>query len=230
MYQIYTELDVMLDTRVTILKSLYPDIIDEIVTNELYFKRLNDDFVKVDKRIDTALFKEAWKNRDNSALHEAAKTKAMSKYRDMIVEHRTMTALEDIALKTRITINTHPYVLTEAEQKSLAEEIHLFTGFDEVEIIHLPYRELGHSYLKDFTFVELYDMNKWLGLHLISLGENPLYGIVFSCPIMLLKIPDRLSDLGGIVKDMQNELRGGLMYAPQPMSAYCFEIPTSVKG
>jgi len=167
-YNIYLELDTILDTRHTTLYSMSPDIADKVIANKTYTNRVKDSFELITNKI----FKLVYATRDKLHLLTASQT--------FIPEILTVTALklsEEKRLKNTgngsidVYLNCYPYELQETEINTLQALVKTMAVDSNVVVINKPPTEITPKWVRDHVgYVIMYDGISWVNYHL-STGD-----------------------------------------------------------
>ena len=75
---ILIELDALLDTTAGTVRMLYPDLVDDLLNNKAYRKRIDDNLSDIDPRINALTFSNAYSKRDINTLDSLPKEEIQS--------------------------------------------------------------------------------------------------------------------------------------------------------
>ena len=159
--RLFTEIDAVLDTRFSLLKKYYPEV---IASTDLtaYLSRVIDEFDGVPYDV----FKKRYDARGDDALEFAV----MSNIHSIIATTLHGAYIDSINLpltdKPLIILNLWPYTFNEKERAVLLESFQLNYGsFATVALANIPLANITPDYLKEnVDLLILYNTSEWLGL------------------------------------------------------------------
>lgn len=172
------QLDALLDTRLAVVKSLYPEIAADLETNMAYRTRKDDMLNKVDPRIDLTAYTMAWLKRDVSIL-DYANVSMMRNYvttllkQAMLVSESNNPVISDVQL----VVNTYPYLMDEKLANLTAIAIGQMLEYPlDVKLCYMKPSEITLPFLEQegFSTYILYDFNEWTTAALPDVGGKDL--------------------------------------------------------
>ncbi len=185
-YRIYAEIDTLLDTKFTILKTYNPDVaLDEILTGR-YVDRSRDDFRYKDYVLPYTLFNNLFKKRNEIILFNSALSSIPLLIQKDFQMFLTNT-LETREKTLELIINIYPYRLLEEEIDFLNE---VFKSYIDdrisIEYIYEPSVNVTPMYVKEKSIKTMYMLN---GLEWLNFSVNN--GNIFAEPMVdvCLRIP-----------------------------------------
>lgn len=190
---IYTDLDSLLDTRLTTYGKLDPSFPKQVLRAG-YRSRTYDRFDSIG--IPWEKWRKMYLMRDKSFLEDAKLTYVASAIKVAIVdkEQQAMTAP---LLQPQLMINIAPYVLDESEMIVIRNSMHsvLNTGEGfEIKIVDVPMLKLTPKWLHSENVFDMYTTNgeDWLQLQLSKeiLTKDPCRDITMHLPALVTGITD----------------------------------------
>lgn len=160
---IYTVLDAMLDTRVSILAQIDENLASEVLKGSSYHTRIEDSFPGVSH----ADFKEHYQQRNEFVLSQSFMTNIFVVYKHLfktILQEEAMTPFHG---KLKLVVNTYPYTNLSVEEKEAlsAAIFHNIGKMAEVELIEMSDEELTPSHCKDhYRFMVMYEYANWMNV------------------------------------------------------------------
>ena len=180
---VYTELDVLLDTRIGTLALMGNEIVKKVLQSN-YHTRKSDEF----KDVDMNLYREMYKKRDIETLKKSSMTDAVFLLANMahdLVEQAIARPYHD---KVRITVNIYPYVIDKEtiEVLSLAIKARLSPAV-ELNMASIPTKELTPAFCgQEYAAMTMYDYGNWLELQTIALHNTRIPTVSLFAPAIYL--------------------------------------------
>lgn len=170
-HDIYTNLDSILDTRLSLIYSLNKSLFSDIVKNNLnnYQSRIMDDFNGFDNR----LFKELYKKRNSKMIKDP-----IPNYIPQLLKSYILNALEQKPGEVlTLYLNVYPYKMSNDEKINLETGIfNIFKGIINVEILDKPETEITVKFMhENIGLIVMYNGLDWIdhnlsNKNLLSLG------------------------------------------------------------
>ena len=163
---IYLDLDAIVDTRLSTLKSLDSGLYDYYLNEgkEEYRNRIIDEF----KYIPNKVFKYFYKNRTKEVLKNSKLTPLLYVLNISIDDMLTKRVMsEKTAKKLTIDVNYYPYDLTEEEIEKLKGAVYTQVASKEfiiVNFISMSYEELTSVAAEKYGVMGMYDAMDWLDM------------------------------------------------------------------
>lgn len=176
---IFIELDALLDTRLSTLYSLGPDIVAESLSKN-YFTRRIDTFEGVDKK----LFKDAYNARDKVTLSNAIVTKAIGFVKELILLTTSQAIKTPFHAGAKLLVNIYPYELEDSEVNAIVEGVvYAIKGACDVQAVNMSLQDLTPKYCKDnLGYMFLYEYVPWLEAQGYNFKDLP-------CPEIMVVVP-----------------------------------------
>jgi len=158
-FNMFIDLDSLLDTRFSLIHSLNPDIIKAMFKSEEYQYRITDQF----GYLDADTFKYIYNRRNKHILKDAPPTKMMKTITELTMNSLHQGLVVGNSL-TKVYLNIYPYKLTEDEMDNIRLGLLSKTFSDvDVEIVNMSYDEITPVWVKDnVKTVIMYEGNRWL--------------------------------------------------------------------
>jgi hypothetical protein len=155
---IMIDLDALLDTRIAVLASQYPDSLKDTLTTS-YWDRDIDEFPGVPYE----MFKSTYASRDRSVLQYTMITPMammLAEYTERVLRQLISSPMH---YRPKIDINIYPYDLSEDEVAVISKSVvQLTKGRSDVEIVRLPPADITVAYIKaNLTSMIMYDYIAW---------------------------------------------------------------------
>ncbi len=224
--KIYAELDCLFDTRLSAIASIDATLADKLLSHkdELYFKRLRDDFRDIFPDFPQSAYEKAYSERDVNTLLGSMPTEAMSEFSKFTFEFSQMSFGESSSDPIQLVVNTYPYAISEHLKPLLEENILMATGCDSITFENLLPEFINPSYLFSFSHVLIYDLNTWLLRNYEQLEHCPLPAREFISPVLFDEKPAKLSEVTSVINSSKQVLAGTISYRPQPISRFSIYI------
>jgi len=161
--RIYIDLDSLLDTRLSTIASIDPELAEELSVSESYKKRTSDTFGKIPNDV----FKEAYSNRDEVILSNSMMTNIMTVVAGFVTELSKQAVTQPFHDGVVVEVNTYPYTLDDEEREELAFVLDKWLfGLADIDIVRRPIEELLPSYCKfNYCMMVMYDHETWMNMH-----------------------------------------------------------------
>lgn len=158
----FTELDVLLDTRLGCLVTHFPNDVNSYLQAD-YLSRKVDSFGKLKSRE----FMKLYKKRDRQVLMNSLVTN----FQDVLIQFATELKVKNASapydIENVLEVNVHPYVLSETEIEQLSIAISTTVcGMFTIKMVNLPIAKITPLYVKDhYVYMAMYHFNEWLDYH-----------------------------------------------------------------
>ena len=159
---LYVDLDSLLDTRVPILKELFPKFSTDYLEDpeNLYLKRIGNNFSYKGYTIPSSLFETLYKYRTKIVLKDAKPTPLCYSLPLMLDDVLKNHHIEDKNVNPGVLLNIYPYVLDKEEIACLRVFLMNFIpNLIPVEIIYKSPLDLTPEYINRQQVVDLYMYN-----------------------------------------------------------------------
>lgn len=190
------DLDILLDTRLSVIANYNQTVAKQLLANDAYRYRESDQWDKLTNGVvSNELFKELYDNRggDNSRdTIEASVIANMVPVIHRLIGEELATHLDnkdDDKGHPILVVNYYPYVLNTEERDTLVGIIKDLFGKDQqVELVNLNMKSVSPRYLYDnVALVIMYEMHDWIKLHYESLTKLRAGSVTFLGPKLFEK-------------------------------------------
>lgn len=160
------ELDALLDTRAGTVRKLYPDVVDDLLKNKAYRKRIDDNLNDVDPRIDALSFSMAYAKRDIETLDNSFSSLMIGFTKKLLsgLEHVIM-GNNPVIRAANVHINIYPYDLDDNRAELIVLAVSAALGLREkATAVSLAPADINSDFIKKSgisTYI-LYDLNTWV--------------------------------------------------------------------
>lgn len=159
---VYTDLDTIFDTRLSLLRNLNEKDVDKDIENGKYLSRISDEIGNIPYKV----FRGYYDQRDKAQLINAYPTYIIQMIREHIGEALTNILNVDNEEDLRVYLNTYPYQLDEEELKLILDSLKFTLDGLEIYPLYQNYDELLPSWIKEkIGYMFMYDINLWLEYH-----------------------------------------------------------------
>ena len=166
-YNIFVDLDAILDTRLPILHAIDETTMVNEVKSGRYTKRLRDTFGVISNDIFTALYS----GRNKSTLLASGPTHLFNLLIETCIELKTIKKTMGDVSKLKLYLNIYPYELSMEEQDNFIIMLSNIVSDIEVIPVSMNIKELDPSWVKSrIGTIIKYDSLKWLEYHM-ALGN-----------------------------------------------------------
>lgn len=174
---IYTELDCLLDTRLSVFRQAGVTG-EELFGNKegWYWSRLDNDPSGITNgRVTQADINALWSNRDMAVLEDTMPTLFCREIGELIRELSMTTQRFTNGSKIHLTVNVYPYKLTNAEMRELEMHLPMYTGFDvKLSVEYIPFEQLSLNNCRHrYSYMIVYNFEEWMTHHVDQLGVHP---------------------------------------------------------
>lgn len=180
MFNIFTDLDTLLDSRHTILSILSPAICDKVIEDKSYFNRKCDNFYIISNDI----FRQLYDRRGKYILLNSVRT-SMVEYINYIIAD-ILTDIKFNNDKITIYINIHPYNLIYEETEEIKLLFKKLFPVCDIVIVSLKMSEIDPKFInsKDIGYMFMYDGILWLedSISRGGISSSPLLDTVLITP------------------------------------------------
>jgi hypothetical protein len=194
--RILLDIDALLDTRLGLLSQLNSEVATRVVQSNAYWERDYTDWERLTRGgVTNAAFEAAWVKRDIETARQSIMTGIIPVLMRVMAEYdqnmRDGVVTDDLALE----VNLHPYEFNDEETEELTEILKgVFYQDLTVTFCSRPLEELTPVVLNEhYSAVVLFDFNRWIKHHCLSLGETRCKGLSFIVPRLFEKDPSQLS-------------------------------------
>ena len=191
---ILIELDALLDTTAGTVRMLYPDLVDDLLNNKGYRKRIDDNLSDIDPRIDALTFSNAYSKRDINTLDYSFSSLMIGYTKKLLgdIEH-VILGNNPVIRAANVHINLYPYQMDENRAELIVLAISTALGLREkAKAVYLEPKEINPDFIKQSgisTYI-LYNFNTWVtsalpdvsGPDLQSVGLERLENFVVIAP------------------------------------------------
>ena len=172
------QLDAVLDTVAGTVRKIYPDVVDDLLCNKGYRKRIADNLADIDPRIDGMTFAAAYAKRDIETLDNSTSNLMIGYIR------RLLSDLDKVALgnnpvitSVNVHLNIYPYDLDEDRAALIALAVSAALGLVEpARVVRLEPSEITPDFINKSgisTYI-LYDLNTWVSSAFPDVGGSDL--------------------------------------------------------
>lgn len=181
---IYAELDVLIDTRATLLRWLDPELFKQSLISGRYQKRFKDQFYYLGSN----LFKELYRRRDKEVLQSPKYTYIVEFLNQLSFTYREDSVLQGGSGDVEIIINVYPYVLSEEELETLEKKF--MERFKSIrKVITCNIENVTPKWLKekDVITLSMYNGIKWVNKNLTRglLRKDPISEMLLLTPKLI---------------------------------------------
>ena len=163
---ILIELDALLDTTAGTVRMLYPDLVDDLLNNKGYRKRIDDNLSDIDPRIDALTFSNAYSKRDINTLDYSFSSLMIGYIKKLLgdIEH-VILGNNPVIRAANVHINLYPYQMDENRAELIVLAISTALGLREkAKAVYLEPKEINPDFIKQSgisTYI-LYNFNTWV--------------------------------------------------------------------
>ena len=185
--KVLVELDALLDAILGTVAGYGQDHYEAVLSND-YINRSHNDISAFDPNIELSDFKERFENRNVDTLTKSNLTEMVFFIQKLLGQFHKEAATEPLIKSPKVAVNTHPYVLDEAEQDELRKILASFWGIGvTIELVHIPLKSLTPKMIKGhWTQVIMTNFNHWIADHHKALLETPIPTVEVIAPIIHL--------------------------------------------
>ncbi len=203
---VYCDIDTLLDTRLATLYEIHPDLVPKVLS-EGYTDRHRDEFLP----ITDDQFSFLYQHRNADTLAHALPTMVVRMAKEMCLKLMKQAATSPHLSGTALTINIHPYKLTEDEVTFLiATFAKSMSGYIDVRVIDKSPEQLTPAYCnQNFGGMFMYDCSTWLDAHAKneSFKTNPMTGVTLFIPMIRFGPKPTQEQLNTLKQSPYNEFR-----------------------
>lgn len=158
-------LDCLLDTRLSILHSVYPGY-SQVVLDGDYFTREIDEFPHMSHKA----FRELYTTRGLDTLREAFYTPCADFVVELAVKSLKQIESSPYHVGTKIIINTYPYRVSDEYKDTLSRVFVMKTDeFIDLEVVRIDPVNITPQYCKEnLGSLVMYDYEDWLETHAVN--------------------------------------------------------------
>lgn len=210
--RLLTELDAILDTRLSVVMQLDDEASVRLISNPAYYERAQD-LMEPLCGIDEARYQAAWLARDKSALMGAMVCNSLDlvNYAMREIEHRSITDPETDG--AALDVNVYPYKLTDEEKRMYALSIAELVGYKcQVRMIDEPWGALTPAVIRErYAGMILYNYAEWMGAVSEKLFVLGIPRVTMVAPMLVKELPTeaRLAELSEQAKTAMTPWRIG---------------------
>lgn len=232
-YDIYVELDALLDTRLGTLMRAEPKRTKKLMMDTRYYLRECDDFeplVGIAKEDTDQLYRE----RDEETLKHTLMTPMMFTLRDIAHDLFRRSFIDLTMKQPTIIVNTYPYVLDESTVGELTSAIMSYVQLPiQISCRYLPLKDVTPGLIRStYSGMIMYNFNAWLVHHVEAMKSICFPRVTIMAPKLYVdrppKDPDEIKFDNPAITPWSIAREG---YAPYftlmfvPVSAYCIIPP-----
>lgn len=196
MKRIYTDIDTLLDTRLTVLKQLDPVALNEMVTKDNYWLREHTNWeVLTDGRVTNEQFNEAWASRGNDVLIDATMTAITLPMKSIILHHQVNQDEGVSSDALMLVVNQWPYKLGTEVQEALTVALRHYLVEDIlIRFVDIPFEELTPTVLlNDYHQAIMFETHRWIKHFSFALAKLRAPGFTLIGPRLFEKDPSELT-------------------------------------
>ena len=189
---ILVDLDSLLDTRLGTFHCIDPEVAVALEANPDYRSRVADDWNRLIGSEVAKKFAKKYQARNNEVLKSSVMTALIFFLHSLYTELTKALLTTPVGDNMALTINTHPYTLTNEERTELTNTLHEYIPvFVDVNYIDINMANLSPGYLNDkYSAVVMYDFDAWLNYHFAALQVRPIPRLTLYVPALFAKTPD----------------------------------------
>lgn len=210
MMNFFTDLDSIMDTRLSTLYAISPDIAIEVLTNGEYVNRKKNNF----KNISFDIFNTMYRNRTKYMLAITTVTDSLNLLSQFIIESMSEIKNVEHGLHSEVYINLYPYNLNYEEQDNLRNLfLKLLPTFVEIKFVNITLEEITPEWLSTkANNLMLYNGMDWLEHHSSNnnIIRKPLPETILYLPTISNGITDTSKLDSNFYETLTNSL-GGLI-------------------
>lgn len=196
---IYTELDVLLDTRMGTIARMDQAKAQQILDSGKYHVRKSDVFSGIDREE----YKRMYAERDTTTLAYSTVTNAIEWLR------RLRGVLADQAIErpyndgTKIVVNYYPYQLTSEEKDEVVQAVSAWLNHElPVELVSIPTQDLTPAHCKaSYAMMMFYDFEVWMEIHAQEFEHTKLPDVTLFAPAIYFNKEPTAKELEKAVKE-----------------------------
>lgn len=173
-FRLYTELDMLLDTRIAAVSEISEEAAIELLSDK-YRYRQSDELWLLTNKITEEQFKTAYKNRSIETLARARPTPMLMTIADTVkaesLKFHTAHNLEAIELD----VNIYPYDLSDDIKDAILECLMAYCGVEvRYRFIRVAPYELTFKQIKlnQYNQLFVYNFIEWAEIHIEKFGEG----------------------------------------------------------
>lgn len=193
---IYIDLDSLLDTRLGVISELDPTALEYMIKDGRYWARVYDDWSTLtDGRVSDEQFTVAWDNRTHETLKASMLTEIFGPLRNIMTLYTQNVKEGHVEKPLCMTVNMHPYGLSDDEQEAIAEALMYHVGARfEVFFVSIGPDELTPTLLfSRYEAAIMYHFHSWIVKHGFALANQPTPDFVLMVPRLFTKDPTDLT-------------------------------------
>lgn len=181
---IYTELDVLLDTRLGTIARISQEAAEKQLLAG-HTARQDDWFGNV---VDMEVYSKMYANRDADTLPYCTMTGAVPMLAELSLKLLGQAQTTPFYDGIRIVVNMFPYELSIEEQEAIGKSIAHYVGNNiPVELVYIKPESLTPQYCsQSFGMMIMYDYNSWMNLHHAAFGTQ-LQTVTLLAPMIYFK-------------------------------------------
>lgn len=189
---VYIDMDSLLDTRVGVLNQLDAGVFKVLVDDGRYWTRTFDDWTMLTGgRVTTEQFQAQWEKRDTETLTHSMLTEIFGPLRNILALYTQNLIEGHVDKPLALTVNIHPYTLTDDEQEGIVSAIQYHCGHDlNVFFISTSVDDLTPKVLMEhYDAAVMYHFHDWLVIHGFAVAAAPTRDFTIMAPRLFTKDP-----------------------------------------
>lgn len=176
-YNILLDLDTLLDTRLPIYYALSTEVASDMLSKDLYHRRIEEGYGVVTKDI----FDIFYRQRDKNVLEFATPTTMLDLLGSYCVRTEELMEVTDSREPLTVYLNVYPYDLNLDEQEAFITMLKVKIPIDiNVKVVSMSNKELTPEWVVDnLNTVIKYDALEWLNLQIATseIFKSPLLSV-----------------------------------------------------
>lgn len=220
----FIELDCLLDTRIGVMSAVFPDWATRMAANPDYFRRIDDQFNKLDKLFPQIDYADTYAARTTDHIWGHSYMTSLVK---ILVNQSRALKVENVPLpeeyKYNLIVNLYPYKLDTEQKGALKSALMDKIACDNISLVSFLPEVITPSYLANkVQSLIMYDFDTWIGIHMKALIANPLPEVEVIHPVIVkmdMGVPIPLA-----VAQIKDRFRGVIKLNPLPLDRFSFTI------
>lgn len=224
---ILVDLDSILDTRLSILTNLNPDLAATMVNDMSYQSRVMDDF----KEIPYTMFRAFYMNRDKRVLKDSTPTHIIELIQDYVNEAIVSSKKRNSFDGITVYVNCYPYNLTSVEIDNLSKALEYMIPNAAIKLISLTKDELTPKWVdENIAMLILYNGLSWLEHHnsLGNIVKHPLVEVALLTPPLVTN-KHNITNYSKNLDDLEEMFKPLIRLTFTPVISFCTAITKKSK-
>jgi hypothetical protein len=180
---ILAELDVFLDARLAVLKSMEPDNWQALF-GSWYRERTSDNFERVNTNVSQAAYEALYETRGTDLFQHMDMTPLANQLTHLVLNRAGVLGMPVTTQVIDLDVNFYPYQMSDEDKEFVLSCIGAYTSqVVQLHAVYLSPEEITPAKVKaQWQHVFMYDFDGWVGPHLEALKSTPLPGVNFYIP------------------------------------------------